>query len=147
MNDDQRRLMNRLQQGFPLVPSPWRALAEELDLEEAALRQQVDDWLADGTLTRFGPMFDVEVLGGAFTLAAMVVPEPRFEAVHQLLDGLPEVAHNYRREHALNMWFVLACDSPAAVTRSLEHIEAVTGLVVMNFPKEVTYHVGLHFPV
>ena len=30
--------------------------------------------LADGTLTRFGPLFDAEKLGGAFTLAAMQVP-------------------------------------------------------------------------
>lgn len=147
MTPEQRRLMNRLQQGFPLTPSPWDALARELAIPAETLRCQVADWLADGTLTRFGPMFDIEVLGGAFTLAAMAVPESRFETVHRLLAGLPEVAHNYRREHALNMWFVLACDNPEAIQRTLDRIESMTGLQPLNFPKEATYHVGLHFPV
>jgi len=36
-------------------------------------------------LTRFGPMFDIERLGGAFTLAALAVPEERFEDVAEQL--------------------------------------------------------------
>ena len=28
---------------------------------------------------------------------------------------MPEVAHNYRREHAWNMWFVLGCATPQGI--------------------------------
>jgi hypothetical protein len=28
-----------------------------------------------------------------------------------LVNALPQVAHNYRREHTLNMWFVLATET------------------------------------
>ena len=66
----------------------------------------------DKTLTRFGPMFQVERMGGAFVLAALAVPEADYERVAELVNALPEVAHNYRREHALNMWFVLATETP-----------------------------------
>jgi DNA-binding Lrp family transcriptional regulator len=44
-------------------------------------------------------MFQIERLGGRFVLAAMAVPEDRFEAVTALVNAFPEVAHNYRREH------------------------------------------------
>ncbi|MGZ0701224.1 Lrp/AsnC family transcriptional regulator [Pseudomonas piscis] len=147
MDELDRRLVNRLQLGLPLVPEPWRALALELGSDSQALRQRVQRLLDDGTLTRFGPMFDIERLGGAFTLAALRVPEERFEAVAALLEAMPEVAHNYRREHAWNMWFVLGCASDRALDETLRRIEQETGLVPLNLPKEETYHVGLYFPV
>ena len=147
MDDLDRRLINRLQLGLPLVPRPWEALAEELHSDAAILRARVQALLDDGTLTRFGPMFDIDRLGGAFTLAALSVPEERFDEVAAILDGLPEVAHNYRREHQWNMWFVLGCATPDGITDTIARIEALTGLPVLNLPKEETYHVGLHFAV
>ncbi len=93
-------------------------------------------------------MFDIEQLGGAFTLAALAVPEPRFYAVAAQLNALAQVAHNYRRcDHRWNMWFVLACASEAELAATLSRIEALTGLAVLNLPKEQTYHVGVYFPV
>jgi DNA-binding Lrp family transcriptional regulator len=147
MDDLDRRLINRLQLGLPLVRQPWQALALELDSSSAELLDRLHELLNDGVLTRFGPMFDVDRLGGAFTLAALAVPEARFEAVAEQLAAMPEVAHNYRREHHLNMWFVLACASAQAIRASLLRIERLTGLVPLNLPKEETYHVGLYFPV
>lgn len=147
MDEFDRRLLNRLQQGLPLVRGPWGELATELDCSAERIRQRLQELLDDGTLTRFGPMFDIEQLGGAFTLAAMTVPEERFDEVTALLNDIPAVAHNYRREHAFNMWFVLACPTPEGITQSIAEIEALTGLSVLNLPKEKTYHVGLHFPL
>ena len=147
MDELDRRLINRLQHGLPLVAQPWEALARELDSQPGLLRQRVQALLDDGSLTRFGPMFDIERLDGAFTLAALSVPEPRFDQVAAQLQALTEVAHNYRREHAWNMWFVLACETPGGIASTIRHIESMTGLPVLNLPKEETYHVGLHLPV
>lgn len=147
MDDLDRHLINRLQYGLPLVKQPWRALADELKSDSQTLRDRVQALLDDGTLTRFGPMFDIDRLGGAFTLAALSVPEQRFDAVAAQLEAMPEVAHNYRREHAWNMWFVLGCTTPEGIAETIARIEAQTGLPVLNMPKEETYHVGLHFSV
>lgn len=147
MDDLDRRLINRLQHGLPLVRQPWQILADELESDPQTLRARVQALLDDGTLTRFGPMFDIERLGGAFTLAALSVPEERFDAVAAQLDAMPEVAHNYRREHAWNMWFVLGCATPEGIAETIRRIETQTGLPVLNLPKEETYHVGLHFSV
>lgn len=147
MDEFDRQLINRLQHGLPLVRHPWDALAEELGSTSEALRKRVQALLEDGTLTRFGPMFDIDRLGGAFTLAALSVPEARFDEVAAQLSAMPEVAHNYRREHRWNMWFVLGCETPQGIAESIARIEAETGLAVLNLPKEETFHVGLHFPV
>lgn len=147
MDEFDRLLINRLQHGLPLARHPWEALAEELGSTSEGLRERVQALLDDGTLTRFGPMFDIDRLGGAFTLAALSVPEARFDDVAAQLEAMPEVAHNYRREHRWNMWFVLGCETPQGIAESIARIEAKTGLAVLNLPKEETFHVGLHFPV
>ncbi|MGI6407908.1 MAG: Lrp/AsnC family transcriptional regulator [Gammaproteobacteria bacterium] len=147
MDEFDRRLLNRLQHGLPLVRYPWQELAQELDAPQEQIRQRLQELLDDGTLTRFGPMYDIEQLGGAFTLAAMVVPAERFEEVTELLNRIPAVAHNYQREHEYNMWFVLATATPQGICDTIDEIERLTGLSVLNLPKEKTYHVGLHFPL
>jgi len=139
-------LINRLQGELPLLPRPFAAVAEELGCSEAWLLMRLGQLLSEGVLSRFGPLFQIERAGGLFVLAAMQVPEPRFAAVAAQLNALPEVAHNYRREHALNMWFVLATERPEDIAPCCARIEALTGLAVLAFPKEREYFVGLHLP-
>lgn len=147
MTDVDKLILNRLQYGLPLTPDPWQDVADEIGIDADTLRDRITHFLETGLLTRFGPMFDIERLGGAFTLAAMAVPQARFEDVAAYLDALPQVAHNYERMHHFNMWFVLGCESPEEIDVVLNDISQHTGLDVLNLPKEETYHVGLHFRV
>ena len=76
-------------------------------------------------------------------LAALAVPEERFSDVTERVNALPEVAHNYRREHALNMWFVLATETPDGIEAATRRIEADTGLKVFAFPKLQEFFVDM----
>jgi len=143
IDDLDRRIINALQGGFPLVDEPYREVAETLGITEGELIRRLEDLLARRVLTRFGPMFQVEAMGGAFVLAALAVPEARFDEVTLLVNSLPEVAHNYRREHALNMWFVLATETPQGIGDAVARIESLTGLPVHAFPKEREYFVEM----
>ena len=147
MDATDRRIIDALQGGFPVCAEPFAAAAAPLGVSGEALIERIDALLADGTLTRFGPLFDAEQLGGAFTLAAMQVPAERFDAVAAIVNGFPEVAHNYAREHALNLWFVVATATKAGIDEALARIESATGLAVLAFPKEREYFVELKLPV
>ncbi|QBM15964.1 hypothetical protein MARI_00440 [Marinobacter sp. JH2] len=143
----ERAVINRLQYGLPLTPTPYRDVAEELGISEQMLLDTLKALLANGTLTRFGPMFHAGEMGGGLTLAAMRIPAEAFEQVTEQVNSFPEVAHNYRREHELNMWFVLATETPEGITATIRRIEALTGHPVYNMPKEQEFHVNLHFEV
>ncbi len=138
-----RRLIDTLQGGFPLCPEPYAGVAATLGIGESDLLARLQRLLDDRVLTRFGPMYQIERLGGAFVLAALAVPEERYEEVTAAVNALPEVAHNYRREHALNMWFVLATETPAGIAAAVDRIEAATGLKVYAFPKEKEFFVEM----
>lgn len=141
------RLIEHLQGGFPLSPRPFAEVGRRLGLAEDVVIRRLQTLLQNGVLTRFGPMFQIERLGGRFVLAALSVPEERFDEVAAAVNALPAVAHNYRREHRLNMWFVLAAEHDAAIDAACRSIETVTGLAVHAFPKEREYYVGMHFRV
>ncbi len=106
---------------------------------------RLEKLLAEKVLTRFGPMFQIERMGGAFSLAAMQIPEADFERVTAVVNALPEVAHNYRREHDFNMWFVLATETPEGIDQAIARIETESGYPVYNMPKEKEFFVGARF--
>jgi DNA-binding Lrp family transcriptional regulator len=143
LDETDRALINALQGGFPLCDTPYLAVGETLGLTEAEVIGRLQSMLERKVLTRFGPMYQIEKIGGAFVLAALKVPEDDYERVAASVNALPEVAHNYRREHALNMWFVLATETPAGIVAAIEKIEAATGLSVFSFPKEREYFVEM----
>ena len=146
LDDVDRRIVNALQDGFPICERPFAEAARPLGIGEDELIARIERLLANGTLTRFGPLFDVARLGGNFTLAAMQVPAERFDDVAAIVNAQDEVAHNYAREHALNMWFVLAASSAADVQAAVARIEAGSGLPVLTFPKEREFFVDLRLP-
>ncbi|WIM06838.1 MAG: AsnC family transcriptional regulator [Candidatus Nitricoxidivorans perseverans] len=143
LDETDRLIVNALQGGFPLVDEPYREVAESLSLTEDELLARLKRMLESRVLTRFGPMYQIERMGGAFALAAMQVPEDDFERVTMIVNSLPDVAHNYRREHAFNMWFVLATETPEGIGRAVRGIETATGYPVFPFSKEREYFVEM----
>lgn len=143
MDDLDRRIINGLQGSFPVEPRPFRAAARNLGTDEATLLERLAALLEQGVLTRFGPLYNADRLGGAFMLCAMSVPAAEFERIAAVVNAFPEVAHNYEREHRLNMWFVLAAGDPARVAQVVARIETETGCAVLELPKEAEYFVDL----
>lgn len=142
-----RAIINMLQEGFPVSERPFRDAGASLGLEEDALIERLRDLLASGQLSRFGPLFNADRMGGAFCLAAMAVPEDRFEEITEIVNAHIEVAHNYERQHRLNMWFVVATERPEQIADVLTKIKSETGLEVYAFPKLEEYFVGLRVDV
>jgi DNA-binding Lrp family transcriptional regulator len=140
-----RNIINSLQGGFPICDSPYRVVADQLGIEEADLLLRLEKMLELKQLSRFGPMYHAERLGGGLSLCAMKLPETDFERVAELVNAHPEVAHNYAREHQLNMWFVLATETPEQIEGVLAEIEEESGYHVYNMPKQEEFYVGLKF--
>ena len=142
-----RRIVNTLQGGFPISERPFVEAAQGLGIGEAELIGRLERLRARGYVSRFGPMFNAERLGGDVTLAAISVPEDRYETVADLVNGHAEVAHNYARDHRFNMWFVVAADRPERIDEVLNEIEEETGLQVLVLPKLEEFFIGLKVEV
>ena len=140
-----RAIINELQGGFPICDTPYAVVAEQLGTNEGELIARLQRLLDEKILSRFGPMYHAERLGGGLTLAAMAIPDGQFDSVAEQVNAFPEVAHNYAREHQLNMWFVLATETPQRIGEGIGEIETNTGFKVINMPKEQEFFIGLRF--
>lgn len=143
LDEIDRRIVNRLQEGLPVCERPFRAAATELGLAEDDLLDRLRRLKANGFLSRVGPMFNAARIGGGLTLCAMAVPASDFERVAAIVNDFPEVAHNYERDHAFNMWFVLATETPERIGEVLGEIERLTNIKVLNLPKLEEYFIGM----
>ncbi|MRU15779.1 Lrp/AsnC family transcriptional regulator [Roseovarius sp. A21] len=142
IDDIDRAILNRLQEGFPITTAPFAQVAKELGLSEADLIERLDRMKTERIITRFGPFYDAAEMGGAFCLCAMEVPEDEFEAVLTKVNSFPEVAHNYERSHRLNMWFVLATETEESIEEVAASLERETGQRVLRFPKLREFFIG-----
>ncbi len=146
IDDIDRLIINETQGGFPISETPFADVADRLGLAEDDLITRVKHLRKSGVLSRFGPMYHAERMGGGLTLAAIAVPDNYdFDAVAEQVNAFPEVAHNYARECVYNMWFVLATETPEGVAETIKAIKEKTGLEVKNMPKEEEFFIGLRF--
>ncbi|WP_170546558.1 Lrp/AsnC family transcriptional regulator [Ruegeria arenilitoris] len=142
LDETDRAILNRMQDDLPLTTHPYAAIAEELGIEQSELLSRLTRMKDERVITRFGPFFDAAAMGGAFCLCTMAVPPENFETVLTKVNAHPEVAHNYERTHRLNMWFVLATETPEGIEATAEAIERETGIEVLCFPKLQEFFIG-----
>ncbi len=142
----ERRLLDEFQHDFPLVPHPYAAIARRLGMDQREVLDAYRRFKEVGLIDRIGAVIEPHAVGWS-TLAAMAVPEGRLERVADLVSGYDEVNHNYEREHAFNLWFVLTAPDEARGRAVLEDVAALTRLEVMELPLVEAYHLDLGFPI
>ena len=147
LTDFEKQLINCYQGDFPLTSEPFQVIAERLNSTSKKVQETIKQLLNRGVVTRFGPLYNIEKVDGAFSLCALKVPSQRFDEVAELVNNYTEVAHNYQRDHEWNMWFVLAAESEQALIKIFDQISKASGCPSLNLPKQTEFFVGLKFEV
>ncbi len=140
----ERKLLNDFQHDFPLTPTPYADMARQLGVTEAEVLAALARLKQQGAVSRVGAVVRPNTVG-ASTLAAMRVPPEELERVAALVNSYPEVNHNYEREHALNLWFVVVAPNSARLQQVLDDIAERSGYEVLSFPLIEDYHIDLGF--
>lgn len=143
-----RALIDDYQRAFPLVETPFAAIAEEVGGTESDVIERYRRLIGEDLVTRIGAALAPNTLG-ASTLAAMTVPADRLDQVAAMVSGDHCVNHNYERQSGVdgdpNLWFVVAGDCGDAVERSLDRIAGRAGLDVLDLRLIEAFHLDLGF--
>ena len=142
LSELERKLLNDFQPDFPLSPAPYADMAQQLGVSEDEVIATLARLKEKGAVSRVGAVVRPNTVG-ASTLAAMAVPPADLERVAALVSDYPEVNHNYEREHALNLWFVVVAPDGARLQQVLDEIAARCGRDVLSFPLLEDYHIDL----
>ncbi len=140
-----RRILDIIQSGFPLVTRPYAAIGEQLGLPEEEVLERVRAMRRKKVLRRLGANFQSAKLGFRSTLCGACVPPEKLDAFIELVNSLPGVTHNYLRDHHFNVWFTIIGPSWEAVCADIRGIEERTGVPVMNLPATRLYKIRVDF--
>lgn len=132
------------QRAFPIEPEPFARLASPAELSRLEVIELMQGLKDQGVLARIGAAVRPNT-AGASTLAAIAVPPDRLDEVAALVSCHPSVNHNYERDHAINLWFVVTAAERDDVTATLDAIAGQTGLEVLDLPLQRAYHIDLGF--
>ncbi len=146
MDTIDRKLLNRLQENFPIVSQPYQQLATELGLTEAEVLTRLTKLKTAGVIRRLGAVGDSKKLGCASTLIAMKVPAARLKEVVAIVNSYTSITHNYLREHEYNLWFTIIAKSEAELATIVNELEEKTGITnMLNLPVEKLFKIKVAF--
>jgi DNA-binding Lrp family transcriptional regulator len=128
MDEKDHEILQMLQNRFPLVSEPYKAIGDKLWIDEYSVISRIVRLLQNGVIRYVGPFFDSRKLGYKGCLAAINVPDERVEDVANVVNQFDEVTHNYLRKGSPNMWFTLITDSKERQQEILEQIKKETGI-------------------
>jgi DNA-binding Lrp family transcriptional regulator len=140
------RLLDAYQRDFPLAARPFARIAADLGVSEEEVLNRFARLCDAGKISRVGAIVRPNSIG-ASTLAALRVAEHDLSRVAEIVCRHPEINHCYRREHDLNLWFVVTAADRRAVSDVLQAIEEETGLACLDLPMLEAYHIDLGFPL
>jgi DNA-binding Lrp family transcriptional regulator len=148
MDELDHRILETLQDDFPLGERPYEILAEKMGIRCDELWQRTERLLDLGVIRRIGASLDSRKLGYHSTLAAISVKAECVEQAAEIVGRYPEVTHSYLRDDEFNIWFtVIAADN--------KRIEAILGEIcsalsldrwqVLNLPAKQIFKLDARF--
>ncbi len=148
MDETDRAILNRIQSDFPITSQPYRAIADDLDLNEVEVLERIKRLKAEGIIRRIGGNFVPEKLGFVSTLCAAKVPESKIDRFAATVNRFPGVTHNYQRENEFNIWFTFIAPSMQDIEKNLAQIAAETGVDrILNLPATHVFKIKAEFNV
>lgn len=100
-----RRIVVATQQGLPLTPRPYHALADRLGVEVDLVRQRFQHMLDTGVIRRVGAVPNHYKLGfGANGMSVWDVDDDRIAELGRRVGRLDFVSHAYHRPRRLPEW-------------------------------------------
>jgi len=148
MDELDSRILDALQNEFPLSERPYEVLAERLEISGDELWERVQGLVEEGVIRRMGASLDSRKLGYSSTLAAISVPAERGDEAAEIVGRYPEVTHSYLRDDEFNIWFTVIAIDNERIAGILEDIRCALSLeetAVLNLPVTKLFKLDARF--
>jgi DNA-binding Lrp family transcriptional regulator len=144
LTERDRELLNAVQWDFPLEARPFAALGERLGMSEPEVLERVAAVKAAGVLRQLSAIFDTRALGYDSSLVAAKIDPDRIDEAAARISEHPGVSHNYKRNHAFNLWYTIAVPPGESLDAHLDVLHRESGAVVTRkLPTLQLYKIGV----
>lgn len=144
LSDVDRELLNAVQWDFPLVARPYGELAERLGITEPEVRERIAHVKQAGVLRQLSAIFDTRALGYGSALVAAKIDPDRIDEAAAVISAHPGVSHNYKRNHAFNLWYTVAVPPGDSLEEHVNALHLSSGATVTRrLPTLRLYKIGV----
>ena len=150
MDELDSRILEALQDYFPLSSRPYAILAEKIGISEDEIWGRVERLLDEGVIRRIGASLDSRKLGFSSTLAAVSVSPEKIDRAAEVIGKPVEVTHSYQRNDEFNIWFTVIARDEDRVNEVLARIRSELSLEeskVLNLPMTRLFKLNARFNV
>ncbi|RLT41065.1 MAG: Lrp/AsnC family transcriptional regulator [Chloroflexi bacterium] len=127
LDERTRALLDVMQEAFPLDPRPYAAMGASLGMGEAEVLDRLREARAAGVVRQICGIYDTKALGYSSALVAMQVPVEHLAHAARVVNAHPGVSHNYRRNHAFNLWFTVAMPPGHDLSAVIQRLHDLAG--------------------
>ena len=141
MTELEQKILDTIQDAFPLEERPYRALADLFNAQVGSVTEQqvfdvVEGLRKSGVIRRIGGVYDSKALGFISRLCAGRVPtvatgaanDCALEKFAAAVNEIPAITHNYVRSHEYNVWFTVIAQSEEKIQKIVDDVCAKTDL-------------------
>jgi len=144
LDDLDRELLNAVQWDFPLDPRPYAVLGDRLGIPEPEVRERIQRIKDAGVLRQLSAIFDTRALGYLSALIAAKVDPEHIDDAAAIINRHPGVSHNYKRNHAYNLWYTIAVPPGESLDEHIDKLHRDSGsLVTRKLPTLKLYKIGV----
>ena len=150
MDEIDYRILDELQNNFPLDPKPYEIMSDKLNISREQLTERLRQLMTDGVIRRLGASFDSCKLGFCSTLAAISVKDDLVSQVSEMMEGYPEITHSYLRKDRFNIWFTIIASDNERIDNILKEIQAALSLEksqILNLPVKQLFKLNACFNI
>jgi len=150
MDPINRRILQALQDDFPLEAKPYEIVADRLQISKEDLWERIQRLLDEGVIRRIGASIDSRKLGFSSTLAAVSVEPERVDRAAEVIGEFQEVTHSYLRNDSFNIWFTIIAADEKRIEEILGQIRESLSLEkskILNLPVKRLFKLDARFKV
>ncbi|MBV8950069.1 MAG: AsnC family transcriptional regulator, partial [Actinobacteria bacterium] len=144
LQDLDRELLNAVQWDFPLTERPYAALGERIGESEDAVCARIARLKEMAVLRQLSAIFDTRALGYNSALVAAKIQPDRVDDAAEVVSRHPGVSHNYKRNHAYNLWYTIAVPPGDSLDAHVDRLHDESGArVTRKLPTLKLYKIGV----
>ena len=150
MDELDYRILEVLQNEFPLSERPYEAISEKLKIPCDRLMVRIESLISDGVIRRLGASLNSHKLGYCSTLAAISVEDSVVERASEIIEGFAEITHSYLRSDRFNIWFTIIASNNERIEHIIEEIQLALSLEssqVLNLPMKRLFKLNACFNI
>ncbi len=148
MNENDKKILNLIQENFPLVERPFEEIAKKVQIPEAEVISRIKDMRSNGVIRRFGVLINHKKLDYFSTLLGIRTSGDMLQKMVDFVTKRPEVTHCYQRDGEYDLWFTFLTPDKKIFEEFYSEVKKLAGAGnVLNLPTIKSFKLKTTFEV